>query len=279
MLKRYSLAELESILTAVPPPTAEPKSRVRSRLPSAESRQALIEPIVAACPWMRHCRDDAAWLPEPEWYAMLSIVGRCQNGEELAHEWSDPYPRYTEKETTKKLEHALTAAGPVTCARVEELTGGEWCRNCELRGLITSPIVLGNPEEVEKRESREIAEEAVLAAKEDPGQIFRPEVIRALAVLKKTEPAEYARIKQELRGKVNLNDLERAVNKELADRQKMRLAEPGEPPTPLAEILPSIPVELRKPPDWNVTEYGVYRPGKDAEICACPVPVILTKRH
>src|SRR5690606_32611234 len=215
---------------------------------------------------------------EPEWYAMLSIVGRCQDGERLAHEWSAPYPRYTEKETTKKLEHALTAAGPVTCARVEELTGGEWCRNCELRGMITSPIVLGNPEEVEKREAREIAEEAVQVAKEDPGQVFRPEVIRALAVLKKTEPAEYARLKQELRGRVNLNDLERAVNKELADRQKMRLAEPGEPPAPLADILPNIPVELKKPPDWNVTEYGVYRPSKDAEICACPVPVILTKR-
>ena len=277
MVKRYSLAEIESLLPSLSQ-TAKQKPSVRSRLPSAESRRALIEPIVAACPWMRHCRDDAAWLPEPEWYAMLSVIGRCQDGERLAHEWSAPYPRYSEKETAKKLEHALTAAGPVTCARVEELTGGEWCKNCELRGMITSPIVLGNPEEVEKRESLEIAEEAVLAAKENPGQIFQPEVISALAVLKKAEPAEYARLKQELRGKVNLNDLERAVNKEIADKQKMRLVEPGEPPPPLADILPNIPVELKKPIDWNVTENGVYKPGKEVEICACPVPVILTKR-
>src|SRR5690606_38892595 len=144
-----------------------PKPTTRRSLPSAGGRRALIEPIVAACPWLRHCRDDAAVLPEPEWYAMLSEVGRCQDGENLAHEWSRDYPGYSERETEKKLEHALTAAGPVTCARVEELTGGEWCQNCELRGMITSPIVVGNPDEVEKRESLELAEQAVQEAKEE----------------------------------------------------------------------------------------------------------------
>jgi uncharacterized protein (DUF927 family) len=245
-----------------------------------DSRRAHIEPIVAACAWLRHCRDDSATLPEPEWYAMLSIVGRCQGGENLAHEWSQDYPGYSEWETEKKLEHALTAAGPVTCARVEELTGGEWCQNCELRGMITSPIVIGNPDEVEKRESLELAERAVQAAEDEPTRIFDQEVIGALAVLKKEEPAEYARLKQELKGKVNLNDLERAVNKKVAEKQKVRLVEPNEPPPPLSEVLPNLPIELRKPYNWTINENGIWlsQGNKKEPVCACPVPVILTKR-
>src|SRR5690606_31466590 len=205
MLRRYDVAELEACLAPGQMPALKPSTR--NRLPSAGGHRALIDPIVSACAWMQHCREDAAVLPEPEWYAMLSVVGRCQDGENLAHEWSRDYPGYSERETEKKLEHALTAAGPVTCARVEELTGGEWCRNCELRGMITSPIVVGNPEEVAKRESLEVASEAVRSASDDPARVFEQEVIGALAVLKKEEPAEYARLKQELRGKVNLNDL------------------------------------------------------------------------
>lgn len=278
MLRRYDVAELEACFAPGQMPALKPSTR--NRLPSVGGHRALIDPIVSACAWMRHCRDDAAWLPEPEWYAMLSVIGRCQNGEEFAHEWSRPYPNYTERETAKKLEHALTAAGPVTCARVEELTGGEWCQNCELRGMITSPIVIGNPDEVEKRESLELAEAAVQEAKDEPTRIFDQEVIGALAVLKKDEPAEYARLKQELKGKVNLNDLERAVNKKIAERQKMRLVETSEPPAPLSEILPDLPIELRKPYNWTVNENGIWlsQGNKKEPVCACPVPVILTKR-
>jgi hypothetical protein len=95
---------------------------------------------------MRHCRDDAAQLPEPEWYATLSTVGRCQDGQKLAHEFSRPYPTYSPAETQKKLEHALTAAGPTTCEYViNNLNGHQYCSKCPNLGLVTAPIVLGNP--------------------------------------------------------------------------------------------------------------------------------------
>src|SRR4051794_8267495 len=83
--------------------------------PSGDFPPAHIELIENGCAWLRHCRDDAGTLPEPEWYGMLSIVGRCENGEQLAHEWSRPYPQYTPEETQRKLTQALRNAGPRTC--------------------------------------------------------------------------------------------------------------------------------------------------------------------
>ena len=47
---------------------------------------AHLEPIVSGCGWMRHCRDDAAELREPAWYAALGILARCEDGTRVAHE-------------------------------------------------------------------------------------------------------------------------------------------------------------------------------------------------
>jgi hypothetical protein len=52
-----------------------------------------LDPIVNGCVWLQHCRDDACTLPEPEWYGMLGIIGRCVDGAQVAQEWSAPYPR------------------------------------------------------------------------------------------------------------------------------------------------------------------------------------------
>ena len=29
---------------------------------------------------MKHCKEDASTLTEPEWFASFSIIGRCENG-------------------------------------------------------------------------------------------------------------------------------------------------------------------------------------------------------
>jgi len=112
--------------------------------------------ILSGCAWLRHCRDDAAKLPEPSWYAMLSIVGRCEGGEAAAHDLSKSHAGYTREETNRKLKQALTAAGegyrsgPRTCANIRNALDGEsYCSKCSSQGKITSPIVLGVPEIVE----------------------------------------------------------------------------------------------------------------------------------
>lgn len=141
---RYDPADLERHLPHKPGGN-NPGSQVGAREGVDEPGfpPAQIEPIVEGCAWMRHCRDDAELLPEPEWYAMLSILGRCENGEQLAHEWSRPYPDYSPEETQNKLKHALEAAGPRSCLNIQSIGGERYCRECPNRGKITSPIVLG----------------------------------------------------------------------------------------------------------------------------------------
>jgi hypothetical protein len=101
------------------------------------------ELLASRCPWLRHCRDDAAKLLEPEWYAMLGIIGRCVNGEVVAQKWSEPYPQYTQIETETKLVQALKSSGPVRCNTIALNFGDHWCNNCAYRGQVGSPVTVG----------------------------------------------------------------------------------------------------------------------------------------
>lgn len=107
---------------------------------------AKIEPVLGGCAWIRHTRDDAAELQEPEWYAMLSILGRCEDGERLAQEWSQPHAGYTPHDTAAKLKQALVSAGPRTCQDIAQNAGDSYCSTCPHQGAIKSPIVLGRQE-------------------------------------------------------------------------------------------------------------------------------------
>jgi len=104
---------------------------------------AAIEPITKGCKWMQHCWEDREKLPEPEWWAALSILGRCENGQELAHEWSQDYPKYSHRETQAKLDQVLKAAGPHSCRYIQEGLNDEFCQGCEAG--VKSPVVLGLP--------------------------------------------------------------------------------------------------------------------------------------
>lgn len=99
--------------------------------------------IMNGCAWLRHCRDDAASLPEPEWFAALSIVARCEDGNKHAHDISAPYPGYTHAATEAKIAHALSG-GPRTCANIEtNLNAASYCSPCPHRARASSPITLG----------------------------------------------------------------------------------------------------------------------------------------
>jgi putative DNA primase/helicase len=140
--KRYEPSYFEKFIN-----NEEKVSRKKSSSTAASEvrRPALISPIERGCAWMRHCKEDAKSLPEPEWVAMLSILGRCLNGEALAHEWSSPYKKYSRDETEYKLSHALKA-GPRTCKNICEALNGEkeYCSQCLSWGKISSPINLGD---------------------------------------------------------------------------------------------------------------------------------------
>lgn len=54
------------------------------------------------CPFITHCVEDAETLAEQDWYIAISIVSRCENGESIAHEISEPYPGYKVEESAER---------------------------------------------------------------------------------------------------------------------------------------------------------------------------------
>jgi P4 family phage/plasmid primase-like protien len=74
---------------------------------STRFNEMAVKKLLENCAFIQYCRDNAATLTEPYWWAMvhnLAVFGG--EGEQTAHELSKPYPQYTEKETNQKIEEA-----------------------------------------------------------------------------------------------------------------------------------------------------------------------------
>lgn len=99
------------------------------------------EKIREQCAWIQYCEQSAQTLDEPNWYAYLSIIARCEDAEHLAHKYSCQYPEYSLEETRNKLQQASERAGPATCIRIKSELCPKICCGCEHD--IKSPIVIG----------------------------------------------------------------------------------------------------------------------------------------
>ncbi len=146
---RYAPEDFDD-LPEPPPITLDETPRVAQRCVGRDQGPpADLHAVLAGCAWLRHCYDDRTSLPEPEWYAALSIVGRCAAGDtggrRLAHRFSRDHPGYRPTDTDDKLDQALERAGPRTCAHVAGKLGQKvaYCQACPNFGHIKSPIVLG----------------------------------------------------------------------------------------------------------------------------------------
>lgn len=135
--------ELKPKKTEVARPKASGTAASRHREPRAHVPLPQLEPITAGCSFMRHVVDDAVSLSEPEWYAGLSIMGRCEEGVSLAHQHSEAHPGYDPDKTQKKLEQALEKSGPRTCESIRDGLNWSGCETCPHAGKIKSPIQLG----------------------------------------------------------------------------------------------------------------------------------------
>lgn len=142
VIRRYDPEEFSVHLTAQQATAAHPPVDSESKSKVEVAPQADL--ILAGCEFLQHCRDDAAQLPEPHWYAMISNLAPTDGGAGLVHELSKPYPAYTEHETNEKIRHALEI-GPHTCESIEKNGGAKWCEVCPHRTKITAPILLGRP--------------------------------------------------------------------------------------------------------------------------------------
>jgi P4 family phage/plasmid primase-like protien len=107
--------------------------------------------VQTKCPFLVHCKENPNNISEPQWYAMMSIVGRLEDGDKLVHEYSKGYDFYHPDQTDFKLEHALEAAGPRTCENIDSLWDG--CRTCPHFCKITSPIQLVGEDFIRTKET------------------------------------------------------------------------------------------------------------------------------
>lgn len=99
----------------------------------AEMGKGSSEELIKGCRFLQHCRDDAATLKEPEWYAAISNLALTADGKDAVHDISRPYPRYSYAETQRKFCHALLEDKPVTCDYIRNVLGFDCGKNCGVR--------------------------------------------------------------------------------------------------------------------------------------------------
>lgn len=94
--------------------------------------------IVNRCGQIAALRDAPGSVTEPLWHAALGVLAFCEDGKELAHEWSAPEWHAAVDEKLERLE----SFGPTTCGKFISLNPTV-CAACKHSGAIKSPITLG----------------------------------------------------------------------------------------------------------------------------------------
>lgn len=121
---RYTLDDFDDIL-----PDA-PQAATVTKTDYTKNDQA--EKLMT-CFFMQWCRDHAAELPEPLWFAMVSnAAGLSPGGPALVHELSRGYQKYSRQETDAKILHSINGSAPITCLKIREL-GFDCGRSCGVK--------------------------------------------------------------------------------------------------------------------------------------------------
>lgn len=97
------------------------------------------------CKQIQNAVLNAAELPEPEWYAAVSVAIRCKEGMEAVHKLSEDYPGYDPQETERKARQSLeNATGAHSCEAFANLNP-DLCKGCQHRGKFgkAGPLMLG----------------------------------------------------------------------------------------------------------------------------------------
>ena len=120
----------------------------RVRFASATDSKA----VQKGCEFLKLCKADPNKLSEPEWFAMIGILGNLENGKELIHDYSSKYFSYTMVETDRKINHVISnAEGPTLCSRVDTLSDS--CKTCKYNGKITTPLQIKGPDFIKTKDT------------------------------------------------------------------------------------------------------------------------------
>ena len=130
------------------------------------------EGILSECEFLKWCQNNQEQVKEPQWYAMLSVVGHLEDGRTLCHKFSEKHPSYNFDETEEKIDQAISCAGPRTCEKIDTLWDG--CKTCKHYQKCTSPISIKSENYIKTKDTgfREITVKKTEAGYvEMPGKI------------------------------------------------------------------------------------------------------------
>lgn len=99
------------------------------------------------CDFMKYGFANPEKMPEPWWYAGVSITGRFPDAMKWTHDFSKGHPKYNFQETEIKRKQACSdKSGPRTCKHIEGL--GFNCQACPNFGKVHSPIHIEGPNSI-----------------------------------------------------------------------------------------------------------------------------------
>lgn len=104
------------------------------------------ETVLQECAFLVHCKENQNSITEENWYKMLSVVSRLENGHELCHEYSSEHPDYDVHETNVKIAQSQRASGPRTCANI--CTTFDGCYSCPHYQEVKSPILIRSADHI-----------------------------------------------------------------------------------------------------------------------------------
>ncbi|MGD9679402.1 MAG: hypothetical protein AB7V16_13760, partial [Vulcanibacillus sp.] len=118
-------------------PSFSQEIHLEEKTDSDSNNRLVVNELINRCAFLKHCKDDPATLPEPEWHKMICLLSREYGGAAIVHELSKPYPKYTKAETDQYILKALSNSNtPITCDAVKQT----W--NCNQNCNVTSPVHL-----------------------------------------------------------------------------------------------------------------------------------------
>lgn len=135
--RTYTIAHLETFKPSI--------SRLAVKLkPAQDSKGPSWALIVENDPFVQHCIANPVGLPYGHWFAVLGIAARCENGRQIAHEFSRLDPaRYNATETDRKIDEVLKAKGAVTYEFIATELGFTEVVHNRLTSRLRTPLDFG----------------------------------------------------------------------------------------------------------------------------------------
>lgn len=284
---RYDPAELDELLPALEQTAAAATGKQRTAAFERRPTDGPAQYMLNNCMFLQHCQLNAKTITYGEWLAALTNLVRGIGGIEAAHAISAlDAARYNQADTDKKIDEAMGAMNPQNCEYIRQQLGFQGCPQGGCGMAAPCGWSLGKVPQAK----------AVLKALPvlTPEEAKNPEVIGALAILKKESPLDYDMHYQRYQG--NKNSLKSEVAKHKAEAAGWEVHDGGgqEPePDPdgarwLDQIIPDIPLRLRIPGNpsssstWIVNKKGINQKketnfGVSFQLAAY-APVIITER-